>query len=96
MKLQFSRSFIEGNTIGIASQSSKEGLIMSNQMSENTNEGIVIMDSNYFIIGANSLIGNGNIGIFLDVSSSTIPYRLILSTMLSISAMLMGYQFTYR
>ena len=27
------------------------------------------MDSNYFTIGANSLIGNGNIGIFLDVSS---------------------------
>ena len=63
------RSFIEGNTIGIASQSSKGGLIVSNQVSQNTNEGIVIMDSNYFIIGANSLIGNGNIGIFLDVSS---------------------------
>jgi parallel beta-helix repeat protein len=63
------RSFIEGNTIGIASQSSKGGLIISNQVSQNTNEGIVIMDSNYFIIGTNSLIGNGNIGIFLDVSS---------------------------
>ncbi|MGH9925808.1 MAG: NosD domain-containing protein [Nitrososphaeraceae archaeon] len=63
------RSFIEGNTIGIASQSSKGGLIISNQISQNTNEGIVIMDSNYFIIGTNSLIGNGNIGIFLDVSS---------------------------
>ena len=63
------RSFIEGNTIGIASQSSRGGLIVSNQVSQNTNEGIVIMDSNYFIIGANSLIGNGNIGIFLDVSS---------------------------
>ena len=58
-----------GNTIGIASQSSKGGLIVSNQVSQNTNEGIVIMDSNYFIIGTNSLIGNGNIGIFLDVSS---------------------------
>jgi parallel beta-helix repeat protein len=63
------RSFIEGNTIGIASQSSKGGLIVSNQISQNINQGIVIMDSNYFIIGANSLIGNGNIGIFLDVSS---------------------------
>jgi parallel beta-helix repeat protein len=63
------RSFIEGNTIGIASQSSKGGLIVSNQVSQNTNEGIVIMNSNYFIIGTNSLIGNGNIGIFLDVSS---------------------------
>lgn len=63
------RSFIEGNTIGIASQSSKGGLIISNQVSQNTNEGIVIMDSNYFIIGTNNLIGNGNIGIFLDVSS---------------------------
>src|SRR5687767_7595874 len=63
------RSFIEGNTIGIASQSSKDGFIMSNQVSQNTNEGIVLMDSNYFIIGANSLIGNGNIGVFLDVSS---------------------------
>jgi parallel beta-helix repeat protein len=63
------RSFIEGNTIGIASQSSKGGLIVSNQVSQNINQGIVIMDSNYFIIGANSLIGNGNIGIFLDVSS---------------------------
>src|SRR5215217_1047779 len=63
------RSFIEQNTIGIASQSSKDALIVSNQLSQNTNEGIVLMDSNYFIIGANSLIGNGNIGIFLDVSS---------------------------
>src|ERR671913_292305 len=63
------RSFIEGNTIGIASQSSKDGLIIHNQLSQNTNEGIVLMDSNYFIIGANSLIGNGDIGVFLDVSS---------------------------
>jgi parallel beta-helix repeat protein len=63
------RSFIEQNTIGIVSQSSKNALIVSNQLSQNTNEGIVLMDSNYFIIGANSLIGNGNIGIFLDVSS---------------------------
>ncbi|MFL6492744.1 MAG: NosD domain-containing protein [Nitrososphaera sp.] len=63
------RSFIEQNTIGIASQSSKDSLVVSNQLSQNTNEGIVLMDSNYFIIGANSLIGNGNIGIFLDVSS---------------------------
>jgi parallel beta-helix repeat protein len=81
------RSFIEGNTIGIASQSSKEGLIMSNQMSENTNEGIVIMDSNYFIIGANSLIGNGNIGIFLDVSSfnNTISSNNVLNHAVDIS-----------
>ena len=63
------RSFIEQNAIGIASQSSKDALILSNQLSQNTNEGIVLMDSNHFIIGANSLIGNGNIGIFLDVSS---------------------------
>jgi len=81
------RSFIEGNTIGIASQSSKEGLIMSNQISENTNEGIVIMDSNYFIIGANSLIGNGNIGLFLDVSSfnNTISSNNILNHAVDIS-----------
>ncbi|HEX6280720.1 MAG TPA: NosD domain-containing protein [Nitrososphaera sp.] len=63
------RSFIEGNTIGIASQSSKEALIVSNQVSQNTNEGIVLMDSNNFIIGTNTLIENGNIGMFLDVSS---------------------------
>jgi parallel beta-helix repeat protein len=63
------RSFIEGNTIGIASQSSKEALIISNQVSQNTNEGIVLMDSNNFIIGTNTLIENGNIGMFLDVSS---------------------------
>jgi parallel beta-helix repeat protein len=81
------RSFIEGNTIGIASQSSKEGLIMSNQISENTNEGIVVMDSNYFIIGANSLIGNGNIGLFLDVSSfnNTISSNNILNHAVDIS-----------
>jgi parallel beta-helix repeat protein len=63
------RSFIEGNAIGIASQSSKDALIVSNYVSQNTNEGIVLMDSNNFTIGANSLIGNGNIGMFLDVSS---------------------------
>jgi parallel beta-helix repeat protein len=81
------RSFIEGNTMGIASQSSKEGLIVSNQISENANEGIVIMDSNYFIIGANSLIGNGNIGIFLDVSSfnNTISSNNILNHAVDIS-----------
>jgi parallel beta-helix repeat protein len=81
------RSFIEGNTIGIASQSSKEGLIMSNQISENANEGIVVMDSNYFVIGANSLIGNGNNGIFLDVSSfnNTISSNNILNHVVDIS-----------
>jgi len=81
------RSFIEGNAIGIASQSSKEGLIISNQISENTNEGVVIMDSNYFIIGANSLIGNGDIGLFLDVSSfnNTISSNNILNHAVDIS-----------
>src|ERR671915_1172831 len=86
-KITIYRSFIEGNTIGIASQSSKEGLIMSNQISENVNEGIVVMDSNYFIIGANSLIGNGNNGIFLDVSSfnNTISSNNILNHIVDIS-----------
>ena len=81
------RSFIEGNTIGIASQSSKGGLIISNQVSQNTNEGIVIMDSNYFIIGTNSLIGNGNIGIFLDVSSfnNTLSSNNILNHVVDVS-----------
>jgi parallel beta-helix repeat protein len=81
------RSFIEGNTIGIASQSSKEGLIISNQISQNTNEGIVFMDSNYFIIGANSIIGNGDIGIFLDVSSfnNTVSSNNILNHAVDVS-----------
>ena len=81
------RSFVEGNTIGIASQSSKGGLIISNQVSQNTNEGIVIMDSNYFIIGTNSLIGNGNIGIFLDVSSfnNTLSANNILNHVVDVS-----------
>jgi parallel beta-helix repeat protein len=64
------RNFIERNAIGVASQSSKDTLIISNQASQNTNQGIVLMDSDYFTIGANNLIGNGNIGIFLDVRSS--------------------------
>jgi parallel beta-helix repeat protein len=81
------RSFIEGNTIGIASQSSKEGLIVSNQISQNTNEGIVFMDSNYFIIGANSVIGNGDIGVFLDVSSfnNTVSSNNILNHAVDVS-----------
>jgi len=81
------RSFIEENTIGIASQSSKGGLIVSNQVSQNINQGIVIMDSNYFIIGANSLIGNGNIGIFLDVSSfnNTLSSNNILNHVVDVS-----------
>jgi parallel beta-helix repeat protein len=81
------RSFIEGNTIGIAPQSSKEGLIVSNQISQNTNEGIVFMDSNYFIIGANSVIGNGDIGIFLDVSSfnNTVSSNNILNHAVDVS-----------
>ena len=68
-KITIYRSFIEENTIGLASQSSKDAMIVSNQVSQNTDEGIVLMDSNNFTIGTNSLIGNGNIGIFLDVSS---------------------------
>ena len=64
------RNFIESNTIGMASQSSKDTLIISNQASQNTNQGIVLMDSDYFTIGANNLIGNGNIGVFLDIRSS--------------------------
>jgi parallel beta-helix repeat protein len=81
------RSFIEQNTIGIASQSSKDALVLSNQLSQNTNEGIVLMDSNYFIIGANNLIGNGNIGIFLDVSSfnNTISSNNILNHAVDVS-----------
>jgi parallel beta-helix repeat protein len=81
------RSFIEQNTIGIVSQSSKDALIVSNQLSQNTNEGIVLMDSNYFIIGANSLIGNGNIGIFLDVSSfnNTISSNNVLNHAVDVS-----------
>ncbi len=68
-KITIYRSFIEENTIGLASQSSKDAMIVSNQVSQNTDEGIVLMDSNNFTIGTNSLIGNGNIGMFLDVSS---------------------------
>ena len=81
------RSFIEQNAIGIASQSSKDALILSNQLSQNTNEGIVLMDSNHFIIGANSLIGNGNIGIFLDVSSfnNTISSNNVLNHAIDVS-----------
>jgi parallel beta-helix repeat protein len=81
------RSFIEQNTIGIVSQSSKDALIVSNQLSQNTNEGIVLMDSNYFTIGANSLIGNGNIGIFLDVSSfnNTISSNNVLNHAVDVS-----------
>src|SRR5215216_5047880 len=66
-KITIYRSFIEENAIGLASQSSKDALIVSNQVSQNTDEGIVLMDSNNFTIGTNSLIGNGNIGMFLDV-----------------------------
>jgi parallel beta-helix repeat protein len=81
------RSFIEGNAIGMASQSSKDALIVSNYVSQNTNEGIVLMDSNNFTIGANSLIGNGNIGMFLDVSSfnNTISSNNILNHAVDVS-----------
>jgi parallel beta-helix repeat protein len=64
------RNFIERNTIGMASQSSKDTLIISNQASQNLDQGIILMDSDYFTIGANNLIANGNIGIYLDVRSS--------------------------
>ncbi len=86
-KITIYRSFIEGNTIGIASQSSKDALIVSNYVSQNTNEGIVLMDSNNFTIGANNLIGNGNIGMFLDVSSfnNTISSNNILNHAVDVS-----------
>jgi parallel beta-helix repeat protein len=86
-KITIYRSFIEENTIGLASQSSKDALIVSNQVSQNTDEGIVLMDSNNFTIGTNSLIGNGNIGMFLDVSSfnNTISANNILDHAVDVS-----------
>ncbi|MDP8888792.1 MAG: right-handed parallel beta-helix repeat-containing protein [Thermoproteota archaeon] len=86
-KITIYRSFIEENTIGIASQSSKDALIVSNQVSQNTDEGIVLMGSNNFIIGTNNLIGNGNIGMFLDVSSfnNTISSNNILNHAVDLS-----------
>ncbi len=86
-KITIYRSFIEGNTIGIASKSSKDALIVSNYVSQNTNEGIVLMDSNNFIIGTNTLIENGNIGMFLDVSSfnNTISSNNILNHAVDVS-----------
>jgi parallel beta-helix repeat protein len=86
-KITIYRSFIEENTIGLASQSSKDAMIVSNQVSQNTDEGIVLMDSNNFTIGTNSLIGNGNIGMFLDVSSfnNTISANNILDHAVDVS-----------
>ena len=86
-KITIYRSFIEENSIGLASQSSKDALIVSNQVSQNTDEGIVLMDSNNFTIGTNSLIGNGNIGMFLDVSSfnNTISANNILNHAVDVS-----------
>lgn len=86
-KITIYRSFIEENTIGLASQSSKDAMIVSNQVSQNTDEGIVLMDSNNFTIGTNSLIGNGNIGMFLDVSSfnNTISANNILNHAVDVS-----------
>ncbi|HJU96246.1 MAG TPA: NosD domain-containing protein [Nitrososphaera sp.] len=86
-KITIYRSFVEGNTIGIASQSSKDALIVSNYVSQNTNEGIVLMDSNNFIIGTNTLVENGNIGMFLDVSSfnNTISSNNILNHAVDVS-----------
>ncbi|HEX7032841.1 MAG TPA: NosD domain-containing protein [Nitrososphaera sp.] len=68
---------IEGNAIGIASQSSRGGKINFNQIFQNTDQGIVLMDSDYFIINSNSVIGNGDNGIFLDIQSfnNTLSYN---------------------
>jgi hypothetical protein len=86
-KITIYRSFVEGNTIGIASQSSKDALIVSNHIAQNTNEGIVLMASNNFVVGTNNLIGNGNIGMFLDVSSfnNTISSNNILNHAVDVS-----------
>jgi parallel beta-helix repeat protein len=65
------RNFIDGNTIGIASQSSRSwGVIAYNQIIQNANQGVMLMDSHFFIISANTIIKNGKNGIFLDVHSS--------------------------
>jgi parallel beta-helix repeat protein len=58
------------NTVGIASQSGNDGKIVFNQILQNTDQGIVIMASQHFIISANSAIGNGQNGVFLDIHSS--------------------------
>ena len=68
---------IEGNTVGIASQSSRGGKISFNQIYQNTDRGIVLIDSDYFAINSNSVINSGDTGIFLDIQSfnNTISYN---------------------
>jgi parallel beta-helix repeat protein len=68
--IAISSSSVDGNAIGIASQSSRDGKITFNQILQNTDQGIVLMDSDYFIISGNSVIDSGDNGIFLDVHSS--------------------------
>ncbi len=57
------------NTIAIASQSCNDGKIVYNQILQNVNQGIIIMASQNFTVSANSAIGNGDNGIFLDIHS---------------------------
>jgi parallel beta-helix repeat protein len=68
---------IEGNAVGIASQSSRAGKINFNQIFQNTDQGIVLIDSDYFTISSNSVIDSGDNGIFLDIQSfnNTISYN---------------------
>ncbi|MEW6604732.1 MAG: right-handed parallel beta-helix repeat-containing protein [Thermoproteota archaeon] len=61
---------IEGNAVGIATQSSKRGNIVFNQILQNAQQGIVVLDSNYFTLTGNSVFNNGENGVFLDVHSS--------------------------
>ncbi len=68
---------IEGNSVGIASQSSRGGKISFNQIYQNAGRGIVLIDSDHFAINANSVINSGDTGIFLDIQSfnNTVSYN---------------------
>jgi parallel beta-helix repeat protein len=78
---------IDENSIGIASQSSTDSKITFNQIFRNRDQGIVLMDSDYFIISGNSVFGNGNNGVFLDVQSfnHTLSSNIVLNQTMDIN-----------
>lgn len=61
---------LDGNTVGIGTQSSNGGKILFNQIVQNGEQGILVLDSNHITISGNSVLNNGQNGVFLDIHSS--------------------------
>ncbi len=61
---------IDNNDFAIIAQGSEDGEIIFNLVGQNTEQGLVLIESDGWSIAANSIIDNGENGIFVDAQST--------------------------